>query len=156
AVGSIPTALHHDVAPVACKHPQPTHRPCHESQGTRGQSLPQFPKTAPRPPQLAPNVGPDRYAPAAPGRPGFFMRPSGTPRIASLAASTATADPRPGRSAAGSAVPRPSASAPKGTARPGSHRRRNGPDEPPGALEGVGVVDPFPAVAESEHGPSAW
>jgi hypothetical protein len=29
-------------------------------------------------------------------------------------------------------------------------------DDTPGALEGIGVVDPFPFVADSEHGPSAW
>src|SRR5262249_5050463 len=34
--------------------------------------------------------------------------------------------------------------------------RRPAPTDPPGALEGVGVVDPLPAVTDSEHGPSAW
>jgi hypothetical protein len=34
--------------------------------------------------------------------------------------------------------------------------RRLALDDPPGALEGVGVVDPFPTVADSEHDPSAW
>jgi len=34
--------------------------------------------------------------------------------------------------------------------------RRLAPDDPPGALDGVGVVDAFPAVADSEHGRSDW
>jgi hypothetical protein len=34
--------------------------------------------------------------------------------------------------------------------------RRLALDDPSGALEGVGVVDPFPALADSEPGPSAW
>ena len=34
--------------------------------------------------------------------------------------------------------------------------RRLAPDDPPGALEGIGVVDPFSAVADSDHGPSDW
>jgi hypothetical protein len=34
--------------------------------------------------------------------------------------------------------------------------RRLAPDDPPGALEGIGVVDPFTTVADSEHGPSDW
>src|SRR5262249_26250690 len=32
--------------------------------------------------------------------------------------------------------------------------RRLAPDDPPGALDGAGVVDTLPAVADSEHGPS--
>jgi hypothetical protein len=34
--------------------------------------------------------------------------------------------------------------------------RRLAPDDSPGALEGIGVVDPFSAVADSDHGPSDW
>jgi hypothetical protein len=34
--------------------------------------------------------------------------------------------------------------------------RRLAPDDPSGALEGIGVVDAFPAMADSEHGPSEW
>jgi hypothetical protein len=33
--------------------------------------------------------------------------------------------------------------------------RRLATDDAPSALEGIGVVDAFPAVADSEHGPSA-
>jgi hypothetical protein len=33
--------------------------------------------------------------------------------------------------------------------------RRLALDDPPGALDAVGVVDAFPTVADSENGPSA-
>jgi hypothetical protein len=34
--------------------------------------------------------------------------------------------------------------------------RRPAPDDPPGALDGVGVGESFPAVADPEQGHSAW
>jgi hypothetical protein len=50
---------HNQVATVARYLPRPTQRPFHEFQGALGQSLSQFPETAPCPSQPTPNVGSD-------------------------------------------------------------------------------------------------
>ena len=34
--------------------------------------------------------------------------------------------------------------------------RRLAPDDLPGALDGVGVIDPFASMADPEHGRSSW
>jgi hypothetical protein len=34
--------------------------------------------------------------------------------------------------------------------------RRLAPDDLPGTLDGVGVVDPFASMADPEHGGSSW
>src|SRR5262249_49675538 len=60
----------------------------------------------------------------------------------------------------GSDATRPSTCDYSGPTQPAVHRcpnhRQLAPDDLPRTLGGIGVVDPFPAVADSEHGPSDW